>query len=487
MDGQQAIGLCRSVMKHNDPEYSGISNDTPPEEVASEFIKLCWRHGKEPIHDFKSLVSAEQYARIQDVFYIDSKKSLEEFSTFIYGLGQKKISDWWKHKEMHAWILPCIVKSQSRIPADVWDSTPSTTNTNEAQHHWTNSLTGIKLTPVEALESRRKVDENVAREIQMSLQTGILSNPNNELAHRMARNGQRQSAAVHRARESRKTEDVSKELQRQLDASIAATKSLKEQLKAAKAPSGRRGKSKSTAVVLSASSSGRVRTARTRKDAPVQPTQSESDVSLNTVLLTTNPVQEDAQPMPVEWVQPSADTASSFDANIDSLLASLGFPDTGFTFPAQDLAMTQVSSLDPILDPAVFGFDFNMLMPFESGMLATGPLAMEPLNEFMSYGMSSVLPDTAPPDVQGTGGFDFVLGAPSDQLPTLPPPPSESPPAPSPPVEHRTDTGQKSRRARKEVDEANIIISTRSRAPTTRKRVADEDVSEQPQKKAKRK
>jgi hypothetical protein len=55
---------------------------------------------------------------------------------------------------MHDWIIPCLVKSQSRISADVWDSTPSTTNTNEAQHHWTNSLTGIKLTPVEALERR---------------------------------------------------------------------------------------------------------------------------------------------------------------------------------------------------------------------------------------------------------------------------------------------------------------------------------------------
>jgi hypothetical protein len=53
---------------------------------------------------------------------------------------------------MHDWIIPCLVKSQSRIPAEVWDSTPSTTNTNEAQHHWTNNLEGIKLTPVEALE-----------------------------------------------------------------------------------------------------------------------------------------------------------------------------------------------------------------------------------------------------------------------------------------------------------------------------------------------
>jgi hypothetical protein len=62
------------------------------------------------------------------------------------------VSDWWKHKEMHEWIIPCIVRSQSLIPSDVWDSTPSTTNTNEAQHHWTNAQTGTKLTPVEALE-----------------------------------------------------------------------------------------------------------------------------------------------------------------------------------------------------------------------------------------------------------------------------------------------------------------------------------------------
>lgn len=74
---------------------------------------------------------------------------------------------------------------------------------------------------------------NVAQEIQMSLQTGILSNSNNEFSHRMARNSQRQAATARRARE--------------------------------KASTGKRVKSKATAPVLSASSSGRVKTAKQRK------------------------------------------------------------------------------------------------------------------------------------------------------------------------------------------------------------------------------
>jgi hypothetical protein len=47
MDAAQVLYLCRSVMKHNDPEYSGISNDTTPQEVAPDFIKVWWKHGKE--------------------------------------------------------------------------------------------------------------------------------------------------------------------------------------------------------------------------------------------------------------------------------------------------------------------------------------------------------------------------------------------------------------------------------------------------------
>ncbi|KAJ7652760.1 hypothetical protein DFH06DRAFT_1475142 [Mycena polygramma] len=480
MDGQQAIGLCRSVMKHNDPEYSGIPNDTPPEQVASEFIKLCWRHGKEPIHDLKSLVSAEQYARIQDVFYIDSKESLEEFSTFIYGLGHKKISDWWRHKEMHAWILPCIVKSQSRIPADVWDSTPSTTNTNEAQHHWTNSLTGIRLTPVEALESRRKVDENVAQEIKMSLQTGILPNQNNELSHRMARNGQRQSAAARRARDE--ASDVSKDLQLKIAASIAATKSLKQQLKATK-PS-KRGKSKANAPILSASSSGRVKTARTRTDAQATQTgQSESDSPSTTTMLAATPMQQEAPPPPADLVQPSFDSTLEFDdADFDSFLASVGGAATDLSFFAQDTSMGPFPSYDPTLDPSIFGFaggaSSDALIPSNSSMPSAGPFD----ESAIMYGYSGALPDTTTTYFAASTG-SFAPAEPSEsQLPSLPPPPPDSPPVPSTP---RIEPVQKSRRVRKEVDESNIITSTRSRAPTARKRLAEGEVSEQPHKKAK--
>ncbi|KAJ7886587.1 hypothetical protein B0H14DRAFT_2563264 [Mycena olivaceomarginata] len=124
-DGGDPMRSSACALKFSDPEYSGIPKDTPPEKVAPKFIKLCWCHGKEPVHDFKSLVSAAQYQRLVDFVHVDSKESLDEFSSFVYDLGVPKITNWWRHKEMHRWIIPCIVKSQSLIPADVWDSTPS--------------------------------------------------------------------------------------------------------------------------------------------------------------------------------------------------------------------------------------------------------------------------------------------------------------------------------------------------------------------------
>ncbi|KAF8197632.1 hypothetical protein K438DRAFT_2118253 [Mycena galopus ATCC 62051] len=483
MDAAQVIGLSRSVLKYSDPEYSGIPKDTPPEKVAPKSIKVCWRHAKEPIHDFKSLVSVSDFNRLMDCVYIEDKDALDKFTAFVYGLGIKIITDWWKHKEMHEWIIPCMVKSQSGIPADVWDATPSTTNTNEAQHHWTNSLTGIQLTPVEALESRRKVDSDVAQEIEMSLSTGVLANPNNEMSNRIARSSQRRSAAARKASESREAEDLSKEIRLQIDASTARTKELRAQLKASKSSSTR-----NAAVVLSASSSGCVRSARRRTEVPVV------EQALNNAL-------------------PPA-TESAFDfPNWDVAMGTSSLENP--TFPPQAGSST---SVDPVWSGGQTTYGFDTLLPdsppalgaddFEDFLnvygLTSSPrlfgdgatLGNSYLDPFFisSHGTADDSANSRFSDISpGFGAHtDFLHTQPTplDHWPLLPLPPPESPPPHSPAVQKPSESGPsapKSRRLRSEVDPALILpaTSTRSRVPSFRKRNTDDDTSERPQKKGK--
>ncbi|KAJ7467723.1 hypothetical protein FB451DRAFT_1483249 [Mycena latifolia] len=184
MEAAQALGAPRSFMKTNVPSFSGITT-LDPHLFATFFIKFCSSHAKRPLREFQSLVSAEDFGRLKDFMYIDSTESLRSFSEFIDGLAPKKIRDWWAHKEMNDWVVPCLVKSQSNILPDHWDSTPATTNTGEAQHHWTNSLTGIKLTLVEGIESARRIDSDVVDEVRNSNTSGVLLNSSNELYHRL--------------------------------------------------------------------------------------------------------------------------------------------------------------------------------------------------------------------------------------------------------------------------------------------------------------
>ncbi|KAJ6590288.1 hypothetical protein B0H10DRAFT_2332246 [Mycena sp. CBHHK59/15] len=113
MEAAQALGAALSLMKTNVPSFSGITTIDP--------------------HVFATFFN-----------FVPLMRNV---------LIRSYSSDWWAHKEMGDWIIPCLVKSQSNIHPEDWDSTPATTNTGEAQHHWTNSLTGIKLTLVQGIES----------------------------------------------------------------------------------------------------------------------------------------------------------------------------------------------------------------------------------------------------------------------------------------------------------------------------------------------
>ncbi|KAK6991613.1 hypothetical protein R3P38DRAFT_2659983 [Favolaschia claudopus] len=271
MEAAQVIGIARSVMKTNIPEYSGIPNDITPAEAAKYFVKICYRHTKEAIHDFKSLVTPEQYNRLMNFMYIDSKERLEEFSRFVNDLGIKKIQDWWAHKEIHDWIIPCLVKAFSNIYPDDWDTTPATTNTGETQHHWTNAMTGKKLSLVEAIERLISTDAWQRIGGAAALKQGILTNTHNGEYERLSRNSQRQAKAAQKVRQNDELTEISNGISEELvvlkqsrQQLSAREKELRQKLKDTKlaTKAGKKQASRSNAsrsVIVSSSSTGRVR------------------------------------------------------------------------------------------------------------------------------------------------------------------------------------------------------------------------------------
>ncbi|KAJ7138486.1 hypothetical protein C8R43DRAFT_1109764 [Mycena crocata] len=535
MDGAQVIGICRSVMKHNVPEYSGIPNDTPPEQIAPLFIKVCWRHGKEPVNEFRSLVTPAQHERLSDFVYLDSKEALIEYTRFVNSLGIKKIKDWWDHKGMHAWIIPCLVKSQSPLGADVWDRTPSTTNTNEGQHHWTNTLTGIKLTCVEAIESARVVDQNTASEIETSMQTGILTNVNNDVANRMARSMQRQSAVARKSRESRAQSEAEKRITAELveindnqQKFKARSKDLNAQLKAVKGSS-KKGKSTSAAI-LTVNSSGRVKSAPSRKKkvrpAPVEMSDMQEGgtemanlqpdaLSLNApesqgtvtemasvqpdvLTRNTSELQEQNSIQPDDvlaaWFQ-TVSGSSTDDAPQLELQTASTFNQYGTVDPNSYAPVFMNSAPNYGLDPEFYAAAFMTPAPQHSDQFpSSGSTWTDGVYNFTeadlaaylglgsdsSSGSMSEIPfATSSQYIADDVAFNFDAS-----LPALPPPPADSPPELSsePPC---ASTPPQSRRTRLDgLEPANILAegTSRSRGATSRKRDAEQQESNQAKK-----
>ncbi|KAJ7693159.1 hypothetical protein B0H17DRAFT_1060317 [Mycena rosella] len=471
MEAAQVLGAARSAMKHNDPEYSGIPNNTPASVAATSFVKICFRHTLEAIHDFESLVTPDQYARLKNFLYITSKEELAEFDEFVRGLCIKKIQDWWDHKEMSDWIIPCLVKSQSLIPAEDWEATPATTNTGESQHAWTNSLNGIKLTPVEAIESARKLDETVAREIQASMNTGIIANNQNDAYHRTGRNLQRSSKAAQKVRDSHELTDLSKgiaaeiadlkEIRRQ---SSAKEKALREQLKAAKPA--KRGSVASVAsgnrsVVVSTSSTGRVKTATPIfvLDSPLtSPALPSSAVPSPALPAPDSPARTSFAPLEFS---PGEFNAADFDAWLASSAAGGAMPDIPMPSVRTPYAAAPYLSDYENYDygPVNSTSDLPLQLDYDAFCNGWGPGTMEEL--FNSEFLLNSGADGA--------GLPYGQDMSYNQLPTLPAPvsPSESS-ALSPPPIASSSTGQK--RPRQEVDEANIIRTSRVRTKSAKQK-----------------
>ncbi|KAJ7177631.1 hypothetical protein C8R46DRAFT_1328221 [Mycena filopes] len=471
MEAAQVLGGTRSILKTNNPAYSGISNDTPAEKVAPEFVKLCTTHAKRAVLDFRSLVSESDYQRLLNFTYIDSEAALDEFSDFVAGLGVKKIQDWWDHKAMSAWILPCLNKSQSPMSAEDWDNTPATTNTGEAQHHWTNSRTGIKLSLVEAIESARKVDEAVVREIETSINSGIPLNPHNESSHRRARTLTRQSTTIRKSRESRELADERDELQVEIDAEKAAQKASTARLKelnARKSASGRGGKSRAGRRAAGSSSSGRVSQRPTGstplRSSPMQPEPSPlppvaSTSALPMLIPGSNHLRRRWLQLRNSCIGPSHPTLTAQPPHTTT--SEIGLSSTTLP-PHSPLPLmrpvlfpppprTAITSTSNFAEPdySAFDFDTSWFEPPPSTSFHHTPFAAPSPYETIDYSYLFAPPDAA--DISTTSS------SPSS-FPRLPPVPPSSPPPPTPePAVVKTVPASKKRKSRDDVDPALVL------------------------------
>ncbi|KAJ6505028.1 hypothetical protein C8R45DRAFT_971670 [Mycena sanguinolenta] len=457
MEGAQVLGAARSFLKTNVSEYSGISYDTPPEKVAPEFIKLCTTHAKRAVLDFRGLVTDDEYRCLMDFIYIDSDEKIQEFSEFVSSLGVKKIQDWWDHKAMSAWILPCLIKSQSPMSSEDWDKTPSTTNTGEGQHHWTNSQTGTKLTLVEAIETARKVDEAVAREIETSIESGILLNTRNESIHRRARNTTRAATTMRKSHDAHQLADERAQIQMEIEAeqeirnaSAARLKELKARKSAARTTLPVTNHRARRTVVIGSSSSGRVAT----RMIASSPLRAACGISL------TSSVDIRASC--------SRELGDSSTGRVDICAAcphELGNSSTSrIDIPAGAVADYDMSS-NQYFPNTHFNFDFNAFNNHNVGNDLAWPgvrndLAWLDSLTFNPVPAASNAEDHTP--IFGGDTAQFFTESSSPQLPPIPRSPSL--PAISTIIELSSDsTTSKKRKTRDEVDPTNVVQGTRTR------------------------
>ncbi|KAF8994005.1 hypothetical protein BDQ17DRAFT_1431274 [Cyathus striatus] len=174
-------------------------------------------HTFKAINEFRHLVPHKDYQHLMNFPYM-KKEELPEFDMYIKSLKNKKISAWWKHKHHSKWILPTIMESMSCMHLDDWRVTPFTTNAGEAQHHWTNSQTGIKLTLVDAINKACEVDREMSLKIKETLETGFAESHCN-IQHRMEIIIEQLAQ-----KESQQCEAEMKERLRSMQSSISPTK-----------------------------------------------------------------------------------------------------------------------------------------------------------------------------------------------------------------------------------------------------------------------
>ncbi|KAF7300753.1 hypothetical protein MKEN_01300400 [Mycena kentingensis (nom. inval.)] len=326
---------------------------------------------------------------------ITSLEKLEEVSAFIKSLGIERIQHWWDHKALSEWILPCLVKELSPLSADDFDGTASTTNSGEAQHHWTNKLTGIGLPLVEAIEKAREVDLRVCADVELAFRSGVVTNPNNFSLNRKARAATLHATQARKVQATRERDETTSRIQDELETAQEQQRDIAARIKLLKAqkkdagPARKRGQ-KPTA---GDSSCGRVKT-RGKATRTVEKALDASTAAAHTEEPQLRLPQPDAQLHTLglnEEQVPEQSNAFTWNYDYSGLL-----PDpSGAPFPL----------FDPILEG---GFFPEVSMELAGVAVPAPALGVEEDIRVDFDALLASLANVPTPDLTNTGLIDFT-------------------------------------------------------------------------------
>ncbi|KAF8982877.1 hypothetical protein BDQ17DRAFT_1437689 [Cyathus striatus] len=180
-EAAQALGFGDVVLQRrlNDPRNTGLTlSDT--DTVLLHLWKTCLVHYERGIFKLRGHVKDEVIEQLRIFPFLETDQDISRFKMYCdeLGLTNKKLNDWWRHKTSHNWLLSSLNPKLSF----------------ESSHAGDNQVMSTNHTLLEAILLAKTYDDQVARGIKASLNSGILSNRHNTLSHRFAAQGRRKES-----------------------------------------------------------------------------------------------------------------------------------------------------------------------------------------------------------------------------------------------------------------------------------------------------
>ncbi|KAJ7939863.1 hypothetical protein B0H13DRAFT_1586797 [Mycena leptocephala] len=180
----------------------------------NEWKLLIWLHGLEKHVVFQILLGFP---------YLETAAEIEQFKTFCANSTNPKVKAWWAHKISYPWLLPSLNRSLTGMPNRHWDLTPGDTNPMEGSHAQDNQVSGTNRSILGPILLARQYDQNKARVLKISIESGVLENGNNSLQARFAASARRHARA--RVKQAESVElDGGKQLKAKLKAATQREK-----------------------------------------------------------------------------------------------------------------------------------------------------------------------------------------------------------------------------------------------------------------------